>query len=695
MRAIEDRPSGLPTRRPWRSLLRGGRNLLLAVGAVWAVWLVAVHAFLWTPLLRSILERHKVHLRYSFAWSPWPGRVHVSDLVLQAQDEHFQWRLQIDSAWAVVALTDLPRRIFHTTSVEADGLTFGLRARLPRAKLTPHDAYGLPPMEAFGPAPYAEDVAEEQVPDWDYRKFSVWLQGVRARGIRQLWIEKVRLDGDARAEGAFYLKPGREILLQPGELWTEGLTASVADERVADGIRGHLLLRLARLDPRKLKKPVLIRAADADAEFTGRMVSLSALSVALPGQVTVEGGTGPARLSLHVQAGQVLPHSELDLKIKGTTIRSGPLWARAGEIAIALGPSGEVSTGDARASVVLTQLEAGREAHPPVQKRAHLGATKPTPELLGEPAREAISAEGFSVVAVGHSLDLAALQMPRTATVELHGGKVDDARALVAMFGPAASSKVQIDSGSVGFGLRLSGPPDALAGKIGLAVKSGQARVDGLVIRADTTVDLNVRAFDPLRGADLSDTRVAIRHARLINPGGEEDTAPDWWGQFHLPRAQLRVPQAAKGGPMLDADLTGECRDARPIVGLYVRRKPLPGIVAGLFNLDELRLKASLLAGRETIALRGLDAEGRHGAIRGVLLKDDDGTKGAALLTVRGLSVAIGVDGKHTSVHPLIGAGSWFADRQRELQPDQALPQLPRARRAQSPTRAPVVQTAD
>jgi len=678
------------------ALLQAGRALGLVLLALWGLWLVGVHAFLWTPFFRNLLEEKKVHLSYSFAWSPWPGRVHVSNLLLQAQDSHFQWRLKIDRAWAVIALPDLPRRIFHTTSVEADGLTFGLRARRPRALVTAHDVDGLPPMEVYGPVPYSEDTEEEEVPEWEYRKFSVWLEGVRARGVREVWLEKVRLAGDARVAGAFYLKPGRELLLQPGELWTDGLGANIGDDKLADGIAGHLLIRLAKLDPRHLQKPVLFRAADLEADLTGKIVSLSSLSTLLPGEMTLEGGQGPGRVSLRIQAGQILPHSLIDLQLQNPTLRSGPLWLRSAGGSVTLRPNGAVALGDVRTAIVLDQLRAGAD---PAADVAPKISVAPKPGAGGEQAAgqlpgEAISAEHFSLVAVGRPVDLAALAMPRTATFDLTGGRVDDARRLLAMLGPAAAGAVQIDRGTATFGAHLQGPPDALAGKIALAVKGGQARVDGLILRADTSVGFNVRALDPLRGADLSGTHVAIRRGRLINPGGEEDTAPDWFGDFHLPRAQLRTPQVAKDGPMLDADLKGECRDARPIVGLYVRRKPLPGFVAGLFNLDELRLTASILAGSALIALRGLDAEGRHGAIRGVLLKNEDGLTGAALLRVRMLSVALGIDKNKTSIHPL-GAGGWFANRQRELQPHQSLNELPRARRAQSAQRAPVVQTAD
>ena len=114
--------------------------------------------------------------------------------------------------------------------------------------------------------------------------------------------------------------------------------------------------------------------------------------------------------------------------------------------------------------------------------------------------------------------------------------------------------------------------------------------------------------------------------------------------------------------------LWSDCRDARPIVGLYVRRQHLPGFLAGLFALDPLAVKASMLASRASVALRGLDA--------------------------RGLSLALGVEGQHKSFR-LLKPGSYFADAQRALQPDRQLAALPRARRLPRKRRAAVVQGAD
>ena len=83
--------------------------------------MVAAQAFLWTPLLRYLINTQSpaVHVEYRFAWSVLPGAVHVSGLVITAQDGHLQWRLGIDGARAVIAVGQLPARLFHVTRVRA------------------------------------------------------------------------------------------------------------------------------------------------------------------------------------------------------------------------------------------------------------------------------------------------------------------------------------------------------------------------------------------------------------------------------------------------------------------------------------------------------------------------------------------------------------------------------------------------
>src|SRR5205823_1056061 len=138
--------------------------------------------------------------------------------VVRSQDRAVQWQLEVERSTTVVALTDLPRRMFHATSVRADGISFSLRRRIPRPQVTRERLDGLPPIEGFDPVPYAEEGPQDDNPDWRYRIWTVWLQDVEARNLRRVWMDKALFEGSAWVAGGFYLKPIREVVVGPVEL---------------------------------------------------------------------------------------------------------------------------------------------------------------------------------------------------------------------------------------------------------------------------------------------------------------------------------------------------------------------------------------------------------------------------------------------------------------------------------------------
>ena len=101
--------------------MRALRAAAFAAVCLWGLYLLAAQTLLWTPLLRHLINSHAptVRIEYAFAWSVWPGRVHLREFRLTSQDWAVQWQLDIDRATTALVLQDLPRRIFHATSVEA------------------------------------------------------------------------------------------------------------------------------------------------------------------------------------------------------------------------------------------------------------------------------------------------------------------------------------------------------------------------------------------------------------------------------------------------------------------------------------------------------------------------------------------------------------------------------------------------
>jgi hypothetical protein len=318
---------------------------------------------------------------------------------------------------------------------------------------------------------------------------------------------------------------------------------------------------------------------------------------------------------------------------------------------------------------------------PPLEARARI-------DLRG------IASSGTRVESVGSAIqgvprDLANPSPPRRVAIDLRGGRIDDARSLAEALG----LRDRVEQGKGTFSAHLEGPFDHLAGDARVALRGVRGKAASAALLGNLAVDVKVHALDPARGADLSGTRIAIDSAHEVHDSGEEDTRPGWWAHIGLPRVQLRF--AAKGDdPVVDADLLGRCRDARPIVGLFARAEELPSFVRGLFAMDDLSLRGSAIAGRSWMALRKLTADGDGASVLAALRTDRGGPHGAALLTVRGVSAGVEVSPSGKSVH-LLGPGSWFDEKVAQLDPARELDTLPRARRQGARRRTVPVQTAE
>jgi hypothetical protein len=609
--------------RSVRSLaLQALRATLLAVATAWVLWLVVAQALLWTPLLRNLLNAHspKIHLEYASAWSAWPGTVHVRGLVLIGQDRGVEWQLGLDEVKASIAIGQLPARIFHATAVRARGVRFALRRRAFVRPADPERVRGLPLIEGLDPVPYKEEGPEDDLPDWRYRLFSVWLENVVGKDVRQIWIDRWRVEGQGEVSGAFYLKPLRQVLVAPAVLRLDDATVSERASRVADGIQGTLGTSLGPFDPRKLTAERFFRTLDVDAALRGRFSGLETLGG--------KGGAGPARIEARVRRGR------LDQATVSADL--GPAALRGLE-AQSLALRANVAA-DARGSL---------EASVPRLRSASLRASSVRIGVSGEPP------------------DFAALKPPALAAVDVEGGRIDDARVL----GTRLFRGRRVQAGRGEFSAHLAGALRRLRGEAHVGLRRLQVSARGVKIRADARIDARIASLDPWRGADLSGTRIAVDEGRLVP---DQEISPGWWGRILLPRARVRF-QSLK----MDADLTARCRDARPIVGLYAHLKDLPGFLNSLFGMDGLAVRGSAHAGPDWVFLPEVNAEGNGASVRATLRENAHSQRGAALLTVHGISVALDLNGGNSSLH-LFGPGDFFADRQKEVR---AFPLARRARR--------------
>ncbi|HZR11369.1 MAG TPA: hypothetical protein VFA79_22485 [Myxococcales bacterium] len=607
--------------RSVRSLAAGAaRGVVLAVAAAWVLWLVAAQALLWTPLLRNLLNsRSRVHLQYASAWSVWPGTVHARGLVLTGQDRAVEWRLALDEVKATIAIGQLASRLFHATQVHARGIEFALRRRAFLRADVPADVRGLPWIDGYGPIPFKEEGPDDELPDWRYNLFSVWLEDIEGSDVRQIWIDRWRLEGAAEVAGAFYLKPVREVLVAPGVLRLHGANVTAKEMRVAGGVQGSLRVSLGAFDPRQLTMERFFRTVDVDADLRGDLAGIGFLG----GQ----GGQGAAELRAKVRRG----------RMEQATVSAN------------LGPAafqGVTATSAAVHASVADGARARVDVGAPSVRSASVRAARLRVDLSGE------------------APDFAALNAAAVAAVDVSGGRIEDARILGRRL--LRSGRVRAGRGS--FAAHLEGPLHRLRGTAHVSLRRLAVAARGVNVRGDSRVDARIADLDPWRGADLSGTRITVDQGRLVP---DQEIGPGWWARAVLPSARVRFDPLR-----VDADLEARCRDARPIVGVYAHLKDLPGFLNSLFGMDGLSVRGSAHAGADWLFLPDVTAEGADGAsVRATLRENAHSQRGAALLTVHGIPVALDLNGGRSSVH-LLGPGDFFADRQREVR------EKPLARRA-------------
>ena len=605
----------------------GGRWLAAAYKAaialfgVWALWMVVIHVFVWTPLLRNLINHNQntIHVSYRSSWSIWPGRVHFGGLILTVQDHFQQFELDVDKLDVSVLLHQLPGRKFHARKVRAEGIKFAMRRRLTLGQFTEDDLRGLPLIDGMPRIPLTDQkpTVDDEPGDDRYKMFSVWLEDIRGDDISLLQFDKLRLEGKAQVSGNLYLKPQRELYIAPGTLHIEPSTFYIDGTTVADKVQGDLELRTGPLNPLRMTPQKFTRYSSLTSDLRGHLLGLEVAGL--------KGGAG----DLHVEA-----------RVKDGRLTEG------NRVQIELGKTGF----DILQTQSLSILVEEKRAFVTLRKVSAPGATLELAKgaLFGDPP------------------DLADLQPPRSMSLDLVTGEISDAEKLTARLPKA----LRLLGGHGTFSAHLEGPASKGAGFVKLDLTQFGIDARNETFHADLALDARVNSFDFRSGANLSDTTIDIQNGGIKR----DPMARLWWGHIKLPRAQVSFQKAE----MLDADLLADCRDARPIVGLYARTGSLPGSVKQLFTMDGLHVWGSAAMGRGWVVLRDLHASGEGAQIRAVFRHEDGKDNGAAWLKVGIIPLAIGVGEEKKGLH-IIHPGDFFTERKAALgKAPMLLPRKPR-----------------
>src|SRR6185295_2334736 len=265
-----------PMRRSRRLLLA----LLLAALAAEALYVPLARRLLASPAFAARLSRNpdRFRIRWREAWSSTPDWIIARGLELSGQTPTSRWQIRADEASGAIDLPSLLGRTLRFSTVRARGVDVRVE-HLPREG-TPLTA-GQPAIPGFArriprrpPARSDRSAAE--------KAWTIALPDVRIEEVRELWIERFRTRGLARAEGGFRLAIGRFFELFDSRLALDRATTSVAGLPALGEIEGVVEARIDPLVPGRDSGWRSLSFTSGRARLAGRLASISFLETFLP-----------------------------------------------------------------------------------------------------------------------------------------------------------------------------------------------------------------------------------------------------------------------------------------------------------------------------------------------------------------------------------------------------------------------------
>ena len=292
----------------------------IGVGA-FVLFAAALNVFIGTRLFRHLIsyDPGSLLVDYERAYSLWPGRIHVEGLVIRGRDRNVEWALELDRCDFQEHFIGLFRHEFHAGPVTCDGLSLRLRQRKSAwstseiAATSPVPGFSDPALPEPGPLP-------PPLTDANYNLWSVRLDDVVARHVREIWIDTMRVAGDADVRGRWFFRPIRRLEVGPATIDAHPL--EVGDGTVAplvSEVRGLLHVTVDAVDLRDAPLAAIADHASIAGDVTAKAHTRNILRALSPG-TRFEASDAPVTASVHIDRGVARP---------GSDATAGPFRVRA------------------------------------------------------------------------------------------------------------------------------------------------------------------------------------------------------------------------------------------------------------------------------------------------------------------------------------------------------------------------------
>ena len=250
-------------------------------------------------------------------------------------------------------------RRFHADHVVGDGLSLRVRRRKPT--FTAAEMAALPPVPGFADPPLAGP-PPPPLTDANYNLWSIWLEGVVADHVREIWIDTIRYAGDLEVRGRWFFRPVRWLDVGPATIDVRTLEVSRGpNEPWASEVTGRLLVTVHPFDVRDADGVDTLDRLSVAGDMRGRVHLVPMANEVLDGQgVEVEQAEARFDADLNIDHGVLRSGTRIHAEPFSTRVRGADL-----EFAASVEPSFVVGEdGMGRAELQAKKLLVSQDGYP-------------------------------------------------------------------------------------------------------------------------------------------------------------------------------------------------------------------------------------------------------------------------------------------------------------------------------------------
>lgn len=619
------------------------RRLAVGLLAAEVAYVAAFALAAESGLLARWLDRRPEKIGFSFAsarsWVPF--HVAATGLEVRGQTPRLRWRLTVDEASGWLSPLPLLGRRVRLVGVEAHGVTAQiLRAGPPEAagaeaepgppQADPERARWLPPIPPLAPPPSPPRPVR---PKW-----SIEVPRAEVEGVREVWIDELRLTGEITAVGGFAQRAGREAEVFPSRATVREALLAVGDAPAADALAGTAELEVAPWPFQEERGWAMLPRVTGRAELDGRLSVAGLLAhFGLARWVEVEPVPTPATIRLAVRSGAIAPGSRIELA-------PSPLRMRLLDFE---------ATGRASARLETAEDEAG----PRGDLRVEFEAFELFPRGAQAPD---LTGTGLALTATTRDLLLQPRPRSGSARVDLGTARLADLARLDRLLPASLPLTLVGGSGSVAGGLDVDLGSLAARGLVATRIEDAAVRYRDLDLAGDVAIDLALASPDLLtRTFDLAGTRLELRDfASPQAAAAGAAFASGWWARIELPAGEVRLPPE----PSARTRFTVRLRDSVPLVGLFATRRDLPDWVENVLSVEDVEVAGHFAWSPRGVRLDDLESRLREASLSAHLRFGRARRSGALLVEWKKLAAAVAFRQEEREIQ-LLGARAWYAER--------------------------------